>query len=115
MNRRDFLKALGFGAAALVAPVSLAKQVVLPLELPALVAYPHFNPALQYGDYITICSMDWNEQELIRLAKEHLDPGVVKCVPPQHRDKVEWCVTHPTPSRSDPLGQYGYVGWKYQP
>ena len=115
MNRRDFLKALGIGIAAVATPAVAAKTLDWPLEIPALPAYPHFNPALQYGDYIVFSSTDWNTESAIQQAKEVCDAGVQECVPPMYRDKIEWQVFPPYSSPDDPLAQRGIVGWKYAP
>ena len=101
MTRREFLKALGLSAAVAAVPIDV------------LASYPHFNPALQYGDWVEVTDVvdKLYLQEIQQLFAEQIKQSI----PALFRDDIEWIVIQPRPSTEDPLLVHGSVGWKYTP
>ena len=116
MNRRGFFKAVSAVLAAMALPVralALPAATALPVRALALPAapvrtYSWFDPACQYGDYVSYSA--WSSAEavahLVRdMARAVLPPGTL----------CELINVRPHPHRADPLAQRGAMAWKHTP
>jgi len=106
VNRRNFLKAMGFSTAAAALPLG---------TLGTLDAYKHFKAEHCYGEYLTI-TCETNGTMLKKIARLFSDQ-IRETIPREYRKNIIYKVIQPGDIgiTHDPLGQIGYVSWKYIP
>ena len=114
LTRRSFLKAIGITSAVAAASPSLFIKETL-----ATSKYWGFDPNQTYGDYVHVtCSVVKRKDDPVLIeCLKICDEQIKEVIPPgKYRKKIRFIVENPgKPSRSDPLGQYGYFKWIYNP
>lgn len=115
MNRRDFLKLFGYGAAVAAMP-AVAVEAVKALDNTVQVAKAGFDPSETYGDFVVLTEDPRDISQALRdKIFAVIEGNMRKNIPSGYWDKVIYIESYPSGSSADPFDETYTIAWKYTP